>query len=123
MCCLERHASFAGVDRATSDTGTRSVGAKVRDKDGGIREYRGSVQVVVTFDSLCSLVRSYARHQADANELCAILDDAEAAGNPKTRSNLLRSFRNPVDGMTGSQPGKSFTAEQGALLKLLSTRL
>jgi len=25
--------------------------------------------------------------------------------------------------MTGSQPGKSFTAEQGALLKLLSTRL
>jgi hypothetical protein len=47
----------------------------------------------------------------------------KAAGNPKTRSNLLKSFRNTVDGMTGSQPGKSFTAEQGALLKLLSTRL
>jgi hypothetical protein len=115
--------SDAGVSCATTDTGTRFVGAKVRDKDGGIREYRGNVQVIVTFDSLCSLVQSYARHQADADELCAILDDAEAAGNPKTRSNLLKSFRNTVDSMTGSQPGKSFTAEQGARLKLLSTRL
>jgi hypothetical protein len=28
-----------------------------------------------------------------------------------------------VDAKTGSGPGKSFTAAQGALLKLLSTRL
>jgi hypothetical protein len=115
--------SSAGASCSTPDTGTRSVGAKVKDKDGGVSEYRGSVAVIVTFDSLCSLVRSYAPHQADADELCALLADAKAAGNPKTRSNILKSFRNTVDSMTGSQPGKSFTAEQGALLKLLSTRL
>ena len=54
--------SSAGASCSTTDTGTRSVGAKVKDKDGGVSEYRGSVAVIVTFDSLCSLVRSYARH-------------------------------------------------------------
>jgi predicted extracellular nuclease len=107
----------------TTDVGDRSVGGKIRDELGAVTEYRGTVHVIVTFDSLCSLVRSYARHQDDADELCTLLDAAEAAGNPKTRANILKSFRNTVDGMTGPQPGKSFTAEQGAQLKLLSTRL
>jgi predicted extracellular nuclease len=107
----------------TTDVGDRSVGAKIRDELGAVTEYRGTVHVVVTFDSLCSLVHSYARHQDDADELCALLDEAEAAVKPKTRENILRSFRNTVDGMTGPQPGKSFSAEQGAELKLLSTRL
>ena len=107
----------------TGDVGTRSVAAKIRDKNGDVTEYTGTVSVVVTFDSLCALVRSYARHQADADELCALLDDAKAARNPKTRANILKSFRNTVDSMTGSQTGKSFTADQGGLLKLLSTRL
>jgi len=124
--CGSGYGPFGSASTATcptTDVGRRSVGAKIRDKDGGVTEYPGTVAVIVTFDSLCSLVRSYARHQDDADELCAILDDAEAAGNPKTRSNLLKSFRNTLDSMTGSQPGKSFTAAQGALLKLLSTRL
>ncbi len=103
--------------------GDRSVGGKIRDELGAVTEYRGTVRVIVTFDSLCSLVHSYALHQDDADELCALLDAAEAAGNPKTRANILKSFRKTVDGMTGPQLGKSFTAEQGAELKLLSTRL
>jgi uncharacterized protein len=107
----------------TSDVGTRSVAAKIRDKDGDVSVYPGTVSVLVTFDSLCALARSYARHPADAEKLCALLDDAEAAGSPKARANILKSFRNTVDSMTGTQPGKSFTREQGALLKLLSTRL
>jgi hypothetical protein len=115
--------SNATASCPTTDVGTRSVGGQVRDKDGGVTEYRGSVSVVVTYDSLCSLVRSYAAHPAGADTLCAMLDDARTAGNPNAKANILKAFRNAVDGRTGTQPGKSFTAQQGAELKLLSTRL
>jgi hypothetical protein len=84
------------------------------------------LQVIVTFDSLCSLTRSYARHPADADELCAMLDDARrrrGSGNPGARGNILRAFRGAVDARTGPQPDKSFTPEQANELKLLSTRL
>jgi hypothetical protein len=124
--CGNGYGAFGASSTAscpTTDVGNRSVGGKIRDELGAVTEYRGTVHVVVTFDSLCALTRSYARHPEDADELCALLDAAEAAGNPKTRANILKSFRNTVDSMTGPQPGKSFTAEQGALLKLLSTRL
>jgi uncharacterized protein len=115
--------SDATLSCPTTDVGTRSVGGEIRDKDGGVREYRGTVSVVVTYDSLCSLVRSYAAHPADADTLCAMLDDARTAANPNAKANILKAFRNAVDGRTGTQPDKSFTAEQGAELKLLSTRL
>jgi hypothetical protein len=124
--CGSGYGAFAASSTAscpTADVGDRSVGGKVRDELGAVTEYRGTVRVIVTFDSLCSLAHSYALHQDDADELCALLDAAEAASNPKTRANTLKSFRKTVDGMTGPQPGKSFTAEQGAELKLLSTRL
>jgi len=115
--------SDATASCPTTDVGTRSVGGEIRDKDGGVREYRGSVAVVVTYDSLCSLIRNYAAHPADADTLCAMLDDARTAANPNAKANILKAFRNAVDGRIGTQPGKSFTAEQGAELKLLSTRL
>lgn len=111
--------SSASTSCSTTDVGVRSVGGKVRDKDGGIREYTATVNVTVTFDSLCALVRSYARRQSDADALCAKLADA-ATGD---KENKLNAFRNMVDAKTGLEPGKSFTAEQGALLKLLSRRL
>jgi hypothetical protein len=103
----------------TTDVGTRSVRGKIQDKDEGATTYSGTVQVVVTFDSLCALTRSYARRAADADALCEKLAQA-AAGDKET---WLRAFRNQVDAKTGSGPGKSFTAAQGALLKQLSTRL
>jgi hypothetical protein len=52
-----------------------------------------------------------------------MLDDARTAENPNAKANILKAFRNAVDGRTGTQSGKSFTAQQGAELKLLSTRL
>jgi hypothetical protein len=107
----------------TGDTGSLSVGGKVRDKDGGVTEYRGTVVVVTTFDSLCALVRSYALRAQDADALCAKLAQAAQAPTATARAGLLNAFRNDVDAKTGTEPGKSFTAEQGALLKLLSTRL
>ncbi len=115
--------SDATASCPTTDVGARSVGGKIRDKDGGVTEYRGTVAVVVTFDSLCSLVRTYAAHPSDATTLCAMLDDARTAGSPNTKANILKAFRNAVDGRTGTQPDKSFTAAEGAELKLLSTRL
>ena len=69
--------------------------------------------------SLCALTRSYARRAADADALCEKLAQA-AAGDKET---WLKAYRNQVDAKTGSGPGKSFTAAQGALLKQLSTRL
>ena len=96
---------------------------KVRDKDGGVSEYTATVRVFVTFDSLCALVRSYARRSSDADALCAELDEAAHAADASEKASILGAFRNQVDAKTGTQPGKSFTSEQGALLKLLSTRL
>ena len=124
--CGSGYGAFGSTSSAncpTTDVGTRSVGGQVRDKDGGVTEYRGSVSVVVTYDSLCSLVRSYAAYPTDADTLCAMLDDARTAENPNAKANILKAFRNAVDGRTGTQPSKSFTAQQGVELKLLSTRL
>jgi hypothetical protein len=113
----------ASASCSTADTGARSVGAKVRDKDGGISAYRATVAVVVSYDSLCALVRSYARRAQDADALCAKLADAAGAPTPEIKAGVLKAFRNQVDAKTGAEPAKSFTAEQAALLKLLSTRL
>jgi hypothetical protein len=52
-----------------------------------------------------------------------MLDDASKAATPNARANILKAFRNAVDGRTGTQPDKSFTAQEGVELKLLSTRL
>jgi predicted extracellular nuclease len=115
--------SSASATCPTSDVGPRAVGAMIRDKDGGVTEYRGSVSVGVTFDSLCALVRSFARRTEDADALCAKLADAAQAPTDGAKAGKLTAFRNQVDAKTGTEPGKSFTSDQGALLKLLSTRL
>jgi PKD domain len=116
---LRLSGSSSSASCPTTDVGTRSVRGKIQDKDGGATTYTGTVQVIVTFDSLCVLTRSYARRAADADALCEKLALA-AAGD---KDMWLKAYRNQVDAKTGSGSGKSFTAEQGALLKLLSTRL
>jgi uncharacterized protein len=115
--------SAASVSCPTTDVGTRSVGAKIRDKDGGVTEYRASVEVFVTYTSLCDLARSYAGDVDPklADDLCDKLAMAAAAPTAGARQGLLEAFRNQVDAKTGA--GKTFTDEQGALLKLLSTKL
>jgi len=115
--------SSASATCPTSDVGTRAVGALIRDKDGGVTEYRGTVSVGVTLDSLCALVRSFARRTEDADALCAKLADAAQAPTDGAKAGKLSAFRNQVDAKTGPELGKSFTTDQGALLKLLSTRL
>ena len=103
----------------TSNLGTRSAGGMIRDKDGGVTEYRATVRVTVTFASLCDLARSYSTDPKVADDLCAKLAQAEAAPTASGRAGLLGAFRNQVD----AKVDKGLTAEQAAELKLLSTRL
>ena len=59
--------------RPTS-TGALGVGGKIRDKDGGESEYRATVNVSVTFRSLCDLVHEYTSDAKTQDKLCARLD-------------------------------------------------
>jgi uncharacterized protein len=120
--CGSGYGAFGSASTAscpTSDVGTRSVGGKIRDKDGGVAEYGASVRVTVTFTSLCDLVRSYATDPKVADDLCAKLAQAESAPMGSARDGLLAAFRNQVDAKTG----KGLTANQAAELTLLSMRL
>lgn len=120
--CGEGYSAFGSSETAscpTSGTGPVSIGAEIRDKDGGVTEYRATVRVIVTFTSLCDLVRSYSTDPKVADDLCAKLAQADSAPTPSGRAGLLGAFRNQVD----AKVDKGLTAEQAAELKLLSTRL
>ena len=83
-------------------TGPLTVGAKIRDKDGGVRQYTATVQVGVTVRSLCALTASYVtKNDGLANALCVKLE----AGS-------YDEFRNQV----AAQTGKALTAAQAAVL-------
>jgi hypothetical protein len=91
------------------------VGGKIQDKDGGVTEYRATVHVGVTFESLCALTRTYATRPGIGDSLCAKLDSAAAAldrGNLRTAQNILRAFANEVE----AQRGKAFTPGQADTL-------
>jgi len=109
----------AAVTCPTTDVGVRSVGGKIRDKDGGISEYRGTVSVVVTYSSLCDLVRSYSTDPKVADDLCDKLARAAAASTAALRASQLTAFANQVDAKTD----KGLTPAQAAELKLLASRL
>ena len=119
--CGSGYGAFGSASTAscpTSDVGTRSVGGKIRDKDGDSTEYRATVTVVVTFDSLCRLVQQVVTDPAVAQGLCDKLV-AASRSNPTAKANQLQAFRNQVD----AQTGKSISAADAELLKRLSTRL
>ena len=106
----------------TNSTGTRSVGGKVRDDDGGETEYPGTVVIRVTYASLCALVRSYVDDTDIADSLCTKLAAAEASaarGNEKAKRAMLASFVKQVE----AQSGKSMTAAEAATLIDLAKEL
>jgi hypothetical protein len=106
----------------TSAVGTRTVRGAIRDKDGGVTEYAETVAVVVTFDSLCRLVRQYSTNAGVADGLCAKLAaaaDARARGSAKAAENQLNAFANQVD----AQTGKALTPQQAATLLRLGAAL
>jgi len=80
------------------------------------------VNVVVTYASLCDLVQRVVTSTEVATGLCDKLNAASAAaarGNTSAEQNQLAAFRSQVD----AQTGKSISASDAELLKLLSTRL
>ena len=82
-------------------------------------EYRASVRIFVTFDSLCDLVRAYSTDPRVADDLCDKLARAAGAPTATARSGLLGAFRNQVE----AKVDKGLTGAQAAELKLLSTTL
>ncbi len=123
--CGSGYGAFGTGSTATCPTsapGPLAVGAKIRDKDGGTTEYRGSVAVTVTFASLCALTQTLVTKEGIAGALCAKLDsaaDSAADGNAKAAENQLKAYRNQLD----AQSGKSISPADAALLKTLSTYL
>jgi predicted extracellular nuclease len=115
--------SSASASCPTDDTGTRTVHGKIRDKDGGVTEYAATVQLVVTFDSLCALVTSWSTDDKVTKKLCHELAEAEKAsekGKPKQEQHHLREFEKQLD---KKKAGKAFTDEQLATLERLVNRL
>jgi Bacterial Ig-like domain len=103
----------------SSDVGTLTVRGEIMDRDGGVTEYQASVSVIVTFASLCDLVRSYSIDPKVADDLCAKLAQAASASTPTAHDGALGAFRNQVDAKTG----KGLTVDQATELKSLSMRL
>jgi len=119
--CGSGYGAFGSASTAscpTSDVGTPSVGAKIRDKNDGVTEYRATVAVTVTFGSLCRLVQQVVTDSGVAQGLCDKLAVA-SRGNGSAKQNQLQAFRNQVD----AQTGKSISAADADLLKRLSTAL
>lgn len=96
----------------TDSTGTRSVGGKVRDNDGGETEYRATVIVTVTYASLCALVQQYVDKEGVAQALCSKLDAAARKADRSDQEADLHAFVNQVE----AQSGKSMTAAEAATL-------
>ena len=92
----------------TTFIGTRSVGGKVRDDDGGVTEYRATVSVIVTHDSLCALTKEYSSSAKVADKLC---DDLA--------KDKIKNFIKEVE----KQAGKAFTNDEAAILIALAEEL
>jgi predicted extracellular nuclease len=106
----------------TTATGTRSVGGKVRDDDGGVTEYRASVNVIVTFDSLCALTRVYSSNGTVADVACATLRIAKLAaarGQIHLKNASLKVYILQVR----FQSGRAFTPQEAAILIVLAEQL
>jgi hypothetical protein len=98
------------------------VGGKVRDDDGGETPYTATVQVIVSFDSLCDLTKLYVDSADVAQSLCdklAAAKAAAAAGKTKTKENILDAYVNQVE----AQSGKSMTAAEAEILTDLAEQL
>jgi hypothetical protein len=124
-CGTGVYSAFGSASTAscpTTDIGTRTVNAVIRDKDGGETTYTAEVHVTVTATSLCALAQELVSDPSVAVSLCDKLNAAAAAAardNVGAKENQLRAFGNQV----AAQTGKSISGSDADLLKRLSMRL
>ncbi len=132
--CGSGYGAFGSSSSAscpTDDTGTRTVHGTIRDKDGGLTEYTATVQINVTFTSLCNLTRLYSTKVKLADRLCGLLASAEADANsgappPKPKNpprKPANKYLNRYVKQVNSSTPKAFTPTQAATLTRLAQRL
>lgn len=95
--------------------GRHDLSATAKDNAGNIGSASTSYTVKADTDSVCALVKRWAKNAGQANSLCVKLNAAAAAvarGQTKTHDNNIDAFDNEVR----AQSGKGFTAAQAALL-------
>ncbi|MBA3367057.1 MAG: ExeM/NucH family extracellular endonuclease [Actinobacteria bacterium] len=103
----------------TSDTGIRTVGGQIYDKDGGVTTYTATVSVQVTYASLCELTRQFSSDPKLADSLCAKLADAAGTSGKGAKAEKLQAYIDQVQ----SKRGKDFTDEEADTLIRLANRL
>jgi uncharacterized protein len=116
--CGSGYGAFTPSSTATCQAGTSGgtlpVGGKIRDKDGGVTEYRGSVAVDDPFADVCTLARSYSSQKLVADAICAELAaarDEQLHGHP-----VLRDVDLALADLTVALSPRAFThAEQQTL--------
>ena len=75
----------ATANCVTTVLGPLTVRAKIRDKDNDETAYTATVQMIVTFASLCDLLASYSTDPQVTDQLCRKLQQA-AEGSDRDRS-------------------------------------
>jgi hypothetical protein len=124
--CGAGYGPYTSAPSAVCEAGTSgsiAVGGRIRDKDGGVREYRATVRAGLSPTGLCELTRSLSRRPHVADRLCEQLAKAERARSPRKRRHHLRAYRQQVRAQTGTKRGKAFRPADGALLQRLARRL
>jgi predicted extracellular nuclease len=123
--CGTGYGAFGGSSSASctpTDTGTLTVRGTISDDDGGTNEYVATVDVTVTFDSLCALTREYSSSEKVADQLCKWLDKAaedSERGKPKPAQRHLAKYVKSVE----AEAGRAFSPEEAAILVGLAQSL
>jgi uncharacterized protein len=102
--------------------GPRTIRVRVTDAGGLTAVAEATVNVVVTYDSLCRLTTDLVTRKGVAKDLCKKLDEAERAGakgKTKDHDKKLEEYRRKLD----QETGKAVGAADAALLKSLSRYL
>ena len=123
--CGSGYGAFSASSTASCPTdavGTRSVGGKVRDDDGGVTEYRATVSVRVTYTSLCALTKAYSSKPAIAEAMCVTLRVAELA-DARGAELVKRLTLKAYELQARAQSGKAFTTSEAAILIALADKL
>ena len=99
------------------------MGGKIRDDDGGVTEYSGSVAFVVTYDSLCALDADVRRPRPTSR--VALRETRRRSGGGRggqrrrRRRHILAAYRKQVE----AQSGKAMTTAEAATLSKLAKEL